>query len=228
MRVAGLLTCLLLLGACGEPGTRSRGDRPEKVSAASAPDELVLTCAAADGQKVDSEFVRPQSDGVHVVVDNQRDYDPGFAFRFPTGGGGGDNAPPGRTTFVLDTGPGVLEVACYPKDQNEEPQYMTAAVVDPEGLYTQQELECTGGAVSGSAGYVKEPEGNPDASAAAREQLEFGLAEGDELRRAGYPDSKEPVFVVVRDERVVAATTLARGRSGWFADGYSACDDFGN
>jgi hypothetical protein len=129
---------------------------------------------------------------------------------------------------VLDTGPGELEVACYPKDQNEEPQYMSATVVDPEGLYTREELDCFGGAVSGGAGYAEIPEGKPDATAVAREQLEFGLEEGDELRRAGYPDSRAPVFVVVRDDRVVASTTLARGQSGWFADGYEACDDFGN
>jgi hypothetical protein len=181
-----------------------------------------------DGQMIADDRVRPQSDGVHLVVDNQRDYDPGIAFRFPTGGGGGENAPPGKTTLVLDTGPGVLEVACYPKDPNAEPQYLAATIVDPEGLYAPAELECAHGGVAGVADYVKEPEGIPDAAAVAREQLEFGLEGGDELRRAGYPDSRNPVFVVVRDGRVLATTTLLRGRSGWYTDSYDACDDFGD
>jgi hypothetical protein len=190
------------------------------------PESPVIT--NGDGQMIIDDRVRPQSDGVHLVIDNQRDYDPGTAFRFPTGGGGGENAPPGKTTLVLDTGPGALEVACYPKDPNAEPQYLAATIVDPEGLYAPAELECAHGGVGGVADYTKEPEGKPDATAVAREQLDFGLEQGDELRRAGYPDSRNPVFVVVRDGRVLATTTLLRGQSGWYTDSYDACDDFGD
>jgi hypothetical protein len=228
MRVAALLTSAVLLGACGDPSSPPSPEDRQEADAGSVPDELVLTCSNGDGQTLADDRVRPQPDGVHLVIDNQRDYDPGVAFRFPTGGGGGENAPPGRTTLVLDTGPGVLEVACYPKDPNEEPQYLAATVVDPEGLYIPAELDCAHGAVSGVADYAKEPEGKPDAAAVAREQLEFGLEPGDELRRAGYPDSKNPVFVAVRDGRVLATTTLLRGQRGWYTDSYDACDDFGD
>lgn len=96
------------------------------------------------------------------------------------------------------------------------------------GLYTHAGLECARGAVSGVGDYATEPAGKPDATAVAGAELDLGLEEGDELRRAGYPESRNPVFVVVRDGRVVAATALVRGRSGWYTEGYEACDDFGD
>lgn len=229
MRITTFLLIFgLLLGACGDPQSAPADDERSEVDAAALPDELVLTCTTNDGQRIAEDEVRPQSNGVHLVVDNQRNYDPGISFGFAGGGGGGRNAPPGRTSFVLDAQPGGLRVACYPKDPNEEPEYLNATVADPEGLYARAELDCPMGAVSAIGDFVELPEGDPDAVAVARAELEFGLKEGDELRRAGYPDARNPVFVVMRGGQVVARTTLQRGQSGWYTDGYDACHGFQN
>ena len=217
-----LLGVLLFLASCGEPQTsrlRVGGNEARNV-----PDEIVLICDS-DGHRISTDEVRPQGDGVHLVVDNRRDRDPGIAYRYGDGSGGGDNAPPGRTVLRLPAPPGPFQVACYPNDPNAEPAYLSAEVVDPEGVYVDAELGC-GARVSGIGEYTEKPKGVDDPEAAARDQLEFGIEEGDELRRAGYPDAEAPVFVVVRDGDVVARTDLLRGTSGWYTDGYEACEDF--
>lgn len=214
-----------------EPNQKTGSTEIPAPTAGSIPDEVVLVCAEG-GNRVTTDVVRPQPDGVHVVVNNRLNFDPGFAYRAPAGGGGGDNAPPGKSRFVLDVPPGPLQVTCYPKDLNEEPRYISVVVEDPEGLYADAELDwCS--IVSSSAQNRETPEGDPDPAAVAREQLEFGMQDGDELRRAGYPDSRVPVFVVIRDGAVVAKTEVQRGPFEWgsgdssfYTDGYEACAHF--
>jgi hypothetical protein len=138
----------------------------------------------------------------------------------------GDSAPPGETTLVIPVPPGEVKVACYPKDHGD-PEYQTAMVVDPEGIYTPAELDCLEG-LSQGVDYAEEPKGDPDPEAVARRRLEFGLIGGDEIVQAGYPSAESPVYVVIRDGDVVARTDLVRGSVGWYTIGYDACADYGN
>lgn len=213
---------LLLLVACGEaepdaPGSTESGQGP--------PDEVVLTCEEGGGHSLSTDVIRPHSDGVHVVVDNRRATDPGMLFSLPQGGGGGRNAPPGTKRMVIPAAPGEMELACYPDDINEEPDRMTVEVVDPDGLYVDEQLDCD--IISSMIeDYAEPPTGSPDQERVARERLSFGLRNGDEVRRAGYEGSNVPVWVVIRDGQQVAKTTLQKADGGWYTDGYDACDDF--
>ncbi len=91
-------------------------------------------------------------------------------------------------------------------------------------------MECPGGrAVGSSGGYLA-----PGAKGAKRDPVAFvrrrfsdQLEEDDIVEAAGYPESQDGKTVrAVRDGRVIAVFEYRREASGWFEDGYSACEGF--
>jgi len=80
-----------------------------------------------------SSSVRPQADGVHILVTNTSDIDLSLQFRDL----GGDNAPVGRHEVVWPIAPGPVELRCldpYSQDAGAPGGYVGLEVVDPEPL----------------------------------------------------------------------------------------------
>ncbi|MGE5460341.1 MAG: hypothetical protein ACM3WR_06925 [Solirubrobacterales bacterium] len=168
-----------------------------------------------------SSAVRPQPDGVHVLVTNTSDMDLSFQWDL-----GGDNAPIGAHELVLELPPGTAQVRCQDpsKDAGLPGGYAALRIVDPDGVYVPMELACS--EVTGwSADFAPGAIGDPDPVQSAKEHVK-GLEPGDVVESAGYPDSEIPHVRVVRDGEVVAVLEyFSDGQGGWLESGGSTCID---
>jgi hypothetical protein len=224
-----MLLALVFVSGCIS-GTAAPGSPKNGPAKTAIPDVARLVCGE-DGSRLSAPKVRPRADGIHLVVENRLGVDSGFAVENREGGMG-SNAPRGKSGHVLTLPPGELRVGCnYPPDKlNEsEPDYQDLKVVDPEEVYIPVALECR---VAGSA----QPDYLPDARGKkgnvvelAREeaQIKDNLKPGDEVERAGYPESREPVVRVVRDGKVTAVAAFRKAEKGrWLVDQISFCQSF--
>jgi hypothetical protein len=169
-----------------------------------------------------SSAVRPQLDGVHVLVKNTSGRDLLFQWEL-----GGDNAPEGERELVLPVPPGVSEIRCQDpaEDAGAPDGYVELEVVDPDGIYVSTELECgSKQRVGWINDFIMGATGDPDPVASARERLQ-GLEPDDLVEAAGYPEAQTPQVRVVRDGKVVAVVDfLDDGQGGWLLGGGEACD----
>ena len=212
----------LALAGCADP--------EEVADDAPLPDAATIVCDAS-GTTVETPSVRPRLDGLHVVIDNRLDVDPGFAFRFDDGAGGGDNAPPGLSDHTLQAPPGTLEIGCYPDDKAlGEPDLEELEVVDEGAIYRSVRLDCESvvGQISDYGQDAPGAQGDPVELARTdfESALDGGLEQDDVVERAGYPESDLPIVRLVRDDQVVA-TVEYRGADdgGWLEDTLSKCED---
>jgi hypothetical protein len=181
-----------------------------------------------DGTRVETPEVRPQPDGVHVVIDNRLGFHTGFSARYANGAGAGRNAPRGGSEHVLDAPPGPLEIGCYTDRDALESDLQTLRVEDPSGIYRSTELDCAV-TVNGVSDYVAGATGEAgDPVDLARERLDqvTGLRDDDTVEVAGYPADVIPTVRLVRDDRVLATITYRPdGQGGWLEETLSRCDE---
>jgi len=213
------LLLFLLVGACAdESPIAASGDAPADVV-----DEVLVRCLADGTTELSAADVVAQSDGVHVRVMSRLD-EPASV------NGLGVDVEPGSSDWILGLAPGRHGVACWPFSEhtNDEPATTTLVVHDPDGLWTDGELDCEGGdAWSTIVDFIDSPIDEEPTLDEARSAID-GLRPDDELRFAGYPDDPGSVLVV-RDDRVVGSFGLGRFREGsrWSVTGGTACADAG-
>ncbi len=217
-RLAFVIGATLALAACA--------DRAEVTTDTPLPEVATIVCDAS-GTTVETPSVRPQPDGLHLVIDNRTDVDPGFSVEFDHGGLG-DNAPPGTSEHVLDVPPGTVRIGCYPNDRAiGDPDLRELEVVDVEGIYRSTALDCTASSV-GVSDYAPGAEGERgdpvDLARAILESATGGLGAQDVVERAGYPDWDEPVVRLVRAGEVMATVEFRTADGGgWLQDTVSMC-----
>jgi hypothetical protein len=212
----------IVLASCADPtGGTDAGDP--------APPDVARVVCDADGTHVETPSVSPQLDGVHVLIDNRLGFDTGFATRFGNGAGAGENAPQGESAHVLQAPPGTVEIGCYASEGAlDQPELQPFDVVDPDGVYRSVELDCAS-VVSGTGDYAEGAQGLTGAPTdLARDRFDdaYGLAAGDVVERAGYPQSGTPIVRLVRDGRTLATVSyLGAEDGGWLQETLSACDE---
>jgi hypothetical protein len=198
-------------------------------SPASAPDVLRVECGP--GYTVtDTAVVRTQPDGLHVEVTGAEGIvaysvvggtdDPEAAIigsSVPAGGGG-----------VMAIPPGEWEFACRESgEQDDTDPTASFELVDPDGNYASNELECDDGTETEQAFTSEIPGSTAHEEAAA--QLVTGLQEGDRLRGAGYGAETwkiGPTYVVERGADSVARLILSAGADPWFGS-FGLCEGSG-
>lgn len=224
-----LCVLLLALAACRGLGQGADSHGP-------LPDVARVVCDE-EGTRVLTPEVRPQPDGVHVVLDNRTGQD--LALSFDSGyWDGGDNANMGSTEYVWLAPPGPVDLACFGK--REEPNLQAGAsfqVIDPDGLWVSPSLECEPGAhvVSTEGGsYASPPPGDPRDPVEIAKEERFAPFGPGEVEAAGYPEAEHRLVRLIRDGRTVAVAeyvdaSFAGGEpgSGWVESGYEACDERG-
>lgn len=219
----GLLA--LAVAACGRVSGHPRGE-PD----APLPDVARVICDG-DGTSVTTLEVRPQPDGVHVVVDNRTDIDLGIAFDSGFEAGG-HNADRGSSNHIWLAPPGPVTVRCQgPEGQPRLEGGPSFTVRDPVGLWVSPELDCaSGGLGSGSASHGSPPKGDPRDPVTIAEERFAPLGPGGRVEAAGYPEAERRLVLLIREGRAVALVeyvdaSFAGGEpgSGWVEDLYSAC-----
>lgn len=224
--------CALVLAGCGTSAGDGSAQGNPPVPAASqeqAPDTASIVCER-EGTRLLTPEVRARPDGVHFEISNRLGRNTGYAVETAQGGGMGDNAPKGEIRHTGDFPPGNVRIGCHLAPEDADPDYANLTILKGESDYKPVEIECPSGrSVSSSGGLyapgVKGEKVNP--VDLVRRKLSDQLEEGDVVEAAGYPESRGGRTVrVTRDGRVVAVFEFRRDKSGWFEDGYSACEGF--
>ena len=187
--------------------------------------DVVLIACDGTSTTMQTPTAAAQADGVHLRIDNTS----GTNLSFQMDSLGGDNADIGTTDLVAQLAPGTQRVRCQDPfgDRGSAFGWVSLEVVDPNGYWVDPALDCNGGMIgSSNIDYAQQPAGILDPIEAGRNALQHYIQEGDELKLAGYPESKgQRTVVLVRDGRVVASVRLQRGTVGWFNPGISACNN---
>lgn len=218
-----------VLEAGGHPSTQPEGG---PVS-----DTAQIVCGE-DGSQVLTPKVEARPDGVHFVIDNRLESNPGFSARYSKGGTGG-NTPVGESEHVGLFPPGTVEIGCHeplPGGDFGEPEYGTLEVTDRDEGYKSTRLECasreevSGASVFGSSSQAEQTTGEEKSPVElTRSRFSERIGEDYVVELAGYPEARgERTVRVMRDGRVVATTHYywAEG-SGWIGDSIERCAEFG-
>ena len=178
-------------------------------TASTLPDVARIVCGEGRPSTT-TPVVRPQRDGVHVVISNRGGFTQVF---FPdpfesVGSGHGGRLLPGRNVEITYAGPGVFEVGCFhgAVDWVGHSAYVEVRVVDPQGLFTPDQPQCS--VYLRHRGIYRRIGSASDLEAIVRTIP--GVLPDDEIRRPGY--SKTPWIVeprvVIRSGRVIAHVTM--------------------
>jgi len=212
------LVAFAVLSACAREAPQGDGGDVPMVAR--------VVCAEG-GTRVETPSVRAQSDGVHVVIDNQLGFDTGFSTRYEIGAEG-SNAPQGESEHVLRAPPGALEIGCYTDPDAIESDLQTLSIVDPSGIYRSTKLDCdsivegVGDSPEGATG----ERGDPVDLARTRFDQVTDLGDDDVVEIAGYPKDELRTVRLIRNGRVVATITYYEdGQGGWLEDTFSRCDE---
>lgn len=192
----------------------------------------VAEIVCEDGTHVDTPRVHVQGDGVHLRVDNRTGAER-FIYRATEDGARHEHqAPPGVSEAVSLEGPGSWRVTCSPPPvyPSEESPWAELEVVDPDGLWVSDRLDCDdiegthpdyfGDLPAGHTGNLLE---------LAKQEVPEEMLDpqpGDVVETAGYPNARIRSFRAVREGRVVAvATYVESDRGGWVFSGIEYCVD---
>jgi hypothetical protein len=182
-----------------------------------------VSCSDA-GTQVSTPVVQPQSDGVHIAVDNTTGSDLGLMIK----DFGGDNAPMGKSELVKAIPPGKYGLACIdPQSGLAEPTYEPFEVQDPAGIWVSIDLECSsGGGVAVSGSFASGAVGVQGTPVEVVTTTISGLLPTDLVEVAGYASATDAASVrVARDGNVVAVYHLfPDSQGGWMIDSAQACD----
>jgi hypothetical protein len=165
-----------------------------------------------------------QPDGIHVHVVSRLD-EPAQLIGLRR------DVEPGETDYVSTSPPGRVGVSCYPYSQHEspeEPARMPLEVLDPEGIYVDGDIECTGTSWSSTADFAELPlEVGPVPLDVARATIE-GLGPDDEVLYAGYPEHAQRAVIVRRGGAVVATFSFVTlDGDKWSVAGSQGCSSSG-
>lgn len=217
---------LLAVSACGAgqdalPSGSTQGTQPEAPLAEVAR----VVCQAGEAPRIATPAVKPRRDGVHIRFVNETGKELAFSVEDPSGSGMGSGAPQGRSTQVLDLHPGTVSIACYDgyTEDGSEVAKTPLEIVDQDGLWTPARLDCEVG-FSSTIDYMREARGKADPVEAAQEALSGYMLEDDLVEPAGYPDTQERIYRLVRAGEVLATVSLFEaGAGGWLAETVTGC-----
>jgi hypothetical protein len=220
---AGIALCAMTSCADAERAPIASGP----TGGSDAPLHVDLTCGLDGLTSLSTNVVRPQRDGVHLLVVNEHEEPVSVGvLGVAQGSGQGFGADPGSSELVLTQAPGSVELSCTPNSQlvSGEQPHVGLKVIDPDGLYVDGTLACenVGGMI---AEYTDLPvdEGPPPLDVARN--LIDGLRPDDILVYAGYPDQPRRAVVVSRDGGIVASFSIARfEEQSWSITEYSSCE----
>jgi hypothetical protein len=237
---------LAVSGIAAAPWLASLADEGEDVTAAAetgkgrrppteVPDVLLMECSR-DGIDVPVATIRPQDDGMHVVVQNDMASATTVWVQSEQWDSGEIAIDPGQTSLTQPVPPGVLTVGCRIAGADEQRR---VDLVDVDRLYTPPELSCAAGA---RTELTDLPVAEPTRlyGPAVNDALGEYIGDEDEVRPLdGYPDQRfgdptlDPTVRVVRDGETVAFVHLvgAQGSDGerppWSsARRVEACNNF--
>ena len=226
-RLVGVALIVFVLTGCG---TEPISDSPVEAQSKSSPpveatDVLDVVCHKDGSTSLEERDVAAQRDGVHFRVDNR-------AGEFASLNGTGIDFSEGVSERVSRVSPGEAGIACWPGSMHRgpEPELVDITIHDPNGYWTDAELECPQDDLIGNStldygSYANGDQGDPEAI--AREQLK-GLEEGDRIFTSGYPEAEYREVAVERNGEVVALLNYSpSGDGGWILGGYSACPSSG-
>ncbi len=212
------------LGGSPPAGTGAGTSAPPSAQP-SPPAAAAFTC---DGRATTPADVTVAAgrDGVRIEVDNTSGEAMGFDYPL-----GGTNAPPGRHELegpdgahAWALGPGDYSVKCVPNaaDRDTVPA-ATLRVVDPNGYWVSNELQCTSDErFEGNVDFAPGA-GWASVDEAVHHALDGYAVPGDVIDRVGYPDEAGPEFVLVRDGRNIVHTDVFRIQGRWLYDGVQGC-----
>jgi hypothetical protein len=217
--VRAFAVTLVMLAACADPP--GPGDAPPNEVPAGVPDVAEVVCEADGSTTVRTPQVAVQPDGIHVHVISRLDEPASL-------NGWGFDVDPGGSTRTAGGEPGVRETACWPftlHGTGEEPPTQGIEVLDPEGIYVNGEIECTGTASDMIADFAELPlEAGPVPLEVARAKI-TGLRPDDEVVHTGYPEQDEAGVAVRRDGAVVASFSFVTfDREEWSVAGATICE----
>jgi hypothetical protein len=220
-RSRALITAAAVLTACASPTAAMTATSPSQPSTTTSATEaefsdvLQVRCDS-NSIKVVTPIVAVQADGVHVDASVSELADPEVWLTSTgdenlsvlSGSSGVDDEfvrelPPGDATVHCESGP----------TQQDGPERLSAtfSLIDPHGVFTSYETDCTDATYLGPTGLGK------DAPEPAEGQnaidivttLVTGLQPQDEFGMAGYPKG-EPIVRVVREGQTVGMFWIAR------------------
>jgi len=206
----------LLASGCG-PGA---ADTPSGESR-TLPNVARIVCTAA-GTWLLTPAVRPQQDGVHVIL-SQRGGAPATLDTDQAGGW-----KPGPRPFVVTLPPGGAHLGCMTTaDGNADPPrhrgWVSLRVVDQHGQWVDDRPigeMCS----QSSIDYAPTAAGDPESQLGRAARQALGAKPGDEVGRAGYPRQEPIEYRLVRDGRVVALARYAStGHGRWLLEGVQKC-----
>ncbi len=207
----------LLASGCG-PGA---ANTPPGESHA-LPDVARIVCTA-DGTRLLTPAVRPQPDGVHVMLSQTG----GAPATLETDRGGGDK--PCSKPLVLTLPPGRANMGCMTMaDWNQDPPrhraWVTLRVVDQGGQWVDDQP--AGGTCSQSSiDYAPTATGYRESQLGHDARGALQASPADEVERAGYPRQQPIEYRLVRAGRVIALARYAsNGHGRWLLEGVQKCD----
>jgi hypothetical protein len=197
--------------ACADPpdpaDQRPLSDQPTAVA-----DIAEVVCEADGAIRLLEPSVRVRPDGLHVRVEVSLD-EPVHL----DGPWLDEPLQPGATDVVTVNPPGPLTLACWPVSQLEsssfEPERAELEILDPDGIYVSEELECLPG--DDTAGWTTDwvppgPDRDPPVTPAEARSVLEGLEPGDALAYAGYPERPGDQIAVERGDRTIAIMSFYR------------------
>jgi hypothetical protein len=178
---------------------------------------------------IETPAVKTRRDGVHFLVVNETGMELDFSIEDPSEGAMGTGAPQGRATHVTDLHPGTVSISCYDPytEDGSEVARAPLEIVDEDGIWIPTRLQCTSEfAFSQTVEYVSSARGKSDPLAAAEDALEGYTQQGDVVEAAGYPDTPERIYRLMRAGNVLANVSLFRDDSGgWLPDTVNGCSE---
>jgi hypothetical protein len=211
LAVAGVATTTWLASFRDDDDVTSVADADSPLPA-ELPDVLELNCTPT-GIDVPVASIRPQSDGLHLDVDNQL---PDTTSVWVTGedwASGRMSIEPGTRSLRQPVPPGLLTVGCR---IDGEDQQRRVDLVDVEGLYSAPELACPEAEQNDLSQVLPVDPRSWSLVGATRAALNDYLRPDDEIvSPGGYPDEEladpttDPTVRIVRDGDTVAFVHLA-------------------
>ena len=225
-----MVAAALVVSACGAgqetmPGGSTQTTEPK----APLPDVARVICRAGEAPTIETPAVKPQLDGVHVRFVNETGKGLTFSIEDPSEGGMGADAPQGTSAQVADLHPGTVSISCYDgyTEDGSEVAQAPLEIVDEDGIWIPTRLQCESEfAFSQTSDYVSGARSKSDPLAAAEEALDGYTQQGDVVQPAGYPNTPERIYRLVRAGDILANVSLFRdGAGGWLPDTVTGCSE---
>lgn len=212
--VPAFVASLIVMGACGDAPAPIEG--PPNGVGTPLPEVVEIVCEDDGVIRLLQPSIAIQLDGLHVHIDVRID-EPVLV----DGLWLDEHVRPGESDLVTINPPGPLALACVPVSQLEsssfEPQRTELEVLDPDGIYVSEELECLPG--DETAGWTTDfdehgPDIEPPITPEQAESVLRRLEPGDQVTYAGYPERPGKHIAVTRDGRTIAVMLFFHGQHG--------------